>query len=473
MGPWRTIDGAELAPSAIAKLEVLLKGVFEKERFLDYIRYFVLWETEDGFVKKIAGYHQYHATQKAVAATVRASRPSGDRRIGVVWHTQGSGKSISMVFYTAKLIQEPAMENPTIVVVTDRNDLDGQLFDQFCAAKDLIPLPVQADSREELRELLQTAAGGIVFTTMQKWAQTDEEKKANRPFPVLSKRRNIVVMADEAHRSQYGFATKVDPKTGKVTRGFAKNLRDGLPKASFIGFTGTPIEFEDKSTPAVFGDYVDTYTIRQAVADNATRPIHYEARQAMLDLSADNLPAVDNEFEEVTEGEEEESKQRLKSRWAGLEAMVGTEERIGKVAADLVTHWERRLEVMDGKAMVVAMSRRIAVELYEAIRKLRPHWHDDDDAAGAIKVIMTGAASDPESYQPHVRSKAKLKAIEKRFKNPDDLLKMVIVRDMWLTGFDAPCAHTLYVDKPMKGHGLMQAIARVNRVGFEPTTFGL
>jgi len=464
MAPWRTIDGTELAPSSIARLEVLLKGVFEKGRFLDYVRNFVLWETADGFVKKTAGYHQFHAARKAVAATVRASRPTGDKRIGVVWHTQGSGKSISMVFYAAKLIREPAMDNPTVVVVTDRNDLDGQLYEQFLAAKDLIPLPVQVETREELRERLRTSAGGIYFTTMQKWSLNEDEKKARKQFPVLSERRNIVVMADEAHRSQYGFATTVDRKTGHVKRGFARNLRDALPNASFIGFTGTPIEFEDKSTPAVFGDYVDTYTISQSVADNATKPIHYEARQAMIDLPSDKKPEVDEKFEEVTEGEEESSKHRLKSRWARLEAMVGTEERIGKIAADVVAHWERRLGIIDGKAMFVAMSRRIAVDLYEAIRKLRPEWHTDDDSSGVMKIVMTGSASDPEAYRPHIRSKSKLRAIEKRFKDPDDKLKLVIVRDMWLTGFDAPCAHTLYVDKPMKGHGLMQAIARVNRV---------
>ena len=462
--PWRTVDGTELAPDAIPKLQVVLEGLFEQRRLLDYIRHFVLWETEEGPVKKIAGYHQFHAANKAVEAAVRASRPDGDKRIGVVWHTQGSGKSISMVFFAGKLIVHPALENPTLVIVTDRNDLDGQLFSQFCAAKDIIHDPEQADSREHLRTLLRRASGGVIFTTMQKWSLTDEERGRNQPFPVLSDRRNIVVIADEAHRSQYGFATRIDAESGAVTTGMARNLRDGLPNASFIGFTGTPIEFDDKSTPAVFGDYVDTYTISQAVEDGATVPIYYEARLAKIALPDDKKPVVDEEFEEITEGEEEQVKGKLKTKWARLEAMVGTGERISLVADDLLAHWERRLEILDGKAMIVCMSRRICVDLYEQIVQRHPEWGSEDDAEGGIKVVMTGSASDPQNFQPHIRPKPRLKKIEKRFKDEEDPLRLVIVRDMWLTGFDAPCATTLYVDKPMRGHGLMQAIARVNRV---------
>jgi type I restriction enzyme R subunit len=447
-GPWRTVDGAGLAPDATPKLEVLLAGMFEKRRFLDYIRHFIFWETDDGLTKKVAGYHQFHAVNKAIEQTIRASSPKGDKRIGVVWHTQGSGKSISMAFYTGKLILQPEMKNPTVVVITDRNDLDGQLFSQFCAAKGLIPAPVQAESRDHLRELLQVASGGVVFSTIQKFGVTKGER-----FPMLSDRRNIVVITDEAHRSQYEFI-----------EGFARNLRDGLPNASFIGFTGTPIEFSDKSTPAVFGQYIDTYPISQAVEDKATVPIYYEARLARIALPEDKRPKIDDDFEEVTEGEEEAVKGRLKSRWAKLEAMVGTSERLGLVAKDIVDHFERRAEILDGKAMIVVMSRRIAVELYDQIIKLRPTWHGGKDEDGQVKLVMTGAATDPLPYQQHIRNKPRLKGIEKRFKDSKDPLRLVIVRDMWLTGFDAPCAHTLYLDKPMKGHGLMQAIARVNRV---------
>jgi type I restriction enzyme R subunit len=447
-GPWRTVDGATVASDATPKMEVLLTGIFEKTRFLDYIRYFILWESDDGYLKKIAGYHQYHAANKAVAATVRASRPDGDQRIGVVWHTQGSGKSISMAFYAGKLITHPQMENPTVVVITDRNDLDGQLFGQFCAAKGLMPAPVQAESRDHLRELLQVASGGVIFTTIQKFGTPKGER-----FPKLSDRRNIVVITDEAHRSQYEF---ID--------GFARNLRDGLPRASCIGFTGTPIEFDDRSTPAVFGDYIDTYTISQSVEDHATVPLHYEARLAKIVLPEDQKPVVDDEFDEVTEGEEDDTKRQAKKTWSRLEAMVGTDERLKQVAKDILDHFGRRTEILDGKAMVVVMSRRIAVDLYQQIVALRPAWHGETDEEGKIKVVMTGAASDPPAFQPHVRNKPRVKVVEKRFKDPDDPLQLVIVRDMWLTGFDAPCAHTLYMDKPMKGHGLMQAIARVNRV---------
>ena len=450
--PWRTVDGADVAPDSAPRLQVLLAGLFAPRVLLDYITSFVLWETEGGLVKKLAGYHQYWAVKKAVRETVRASMPHGDKRIGVVWHTQGSGKSISMVYYTAEIIREPDMANPTVVVLTDRNDLDGQLFGQFCAAKDLLPAPEQAESREHLKSLLQVAAGGIVFTTIQKFGTAAGER-----YPLLSSRRNIVVIADEAHRSQYEFI-----------EGFARNLRDGLPNASFIAFTGTPIEFADRSTPAVFGNYIDTYTVSQSIEDKATVPIYYEARLAKIALPDDKKPKLDDDFEEVTEGEEERIKGKLKSRWAKLEAMVGTEERLGLVARDIVDHWERRLEAngRQGKAMIVAMSRRICVDLYQQIVALRPAWGsmDGDDDSGVIKVVMTGAATDPKNFQPHLRSKPRLKVIEKRFKDAADPLKLVIVRDMWLTGFDVPCANTLYLDKPMKGHGMMQAIARVNRV---------
>ena len=462
-GPWRTIDGTALAPEALPRLQVLLHGLFERRRFLDYLYHFVLWELDDGFVKKIAGYHQFHAVNKAVAATVRASSEAGDHRIGVVWHTQGSGKSISMVYYAGKVILEPAMQNPTLVVVTDRNDLDGQLYAQFCAAKDLVPNPKQAESREHLRQLLNVASGGVVFTTIQKFSLTEQERTLRDAFPPLSQRRNIVVIVDEAHRTQYGFETRIDPTTGQVTAGLAQNLRNALPNASFIGFTGTPIEFDDRSTPAVFGDYIDTYTIRQAVEDGATVPIFYEARLAKIQLADDEKPKIDEAFEEVTEDEEEPTREKLKSTWAKLEALVGTPKRLGLVAADVLDHWGRRVEILDGKAMIVCMSRRICVDLYNEIVRLRPEWHSADDDKGAIKVVMTGSGADPVEFHPHVRGRDRQKAIEKRFKDASDPLRIVIVRDMWLTGFDVPCAHTLYVDKPMQGHGLLQAIARVNR----------
>lgn len=462
-GPWRTIDGVTPVPDAVPKLQVLLHGLFEKRRFLDYLYHFILWETDDGFTKKVAGYHQFHAVNKAVAATLRASAETGDQRIGVVWHTQGSGKSISMVYYAGKVILEPEMQNPTIVVVTDRNDLDGQLYAQFCAAKDLVPGPKQAESREHLRELLNVASGGVVFTTIQKFSLTEQERTFRDPFPVLSGRRNIVVMVDEAHRTQYGFDVRLDPKTGQLSAGLAKNLRDALPQASFIAFTGTPIALADRSTAGVFGDTIDSYTIRQAVEDGATVPIYYEARLARINLADDEKPRIDEAFEEVTEDEEEDTRQKLKTTWARIEALVGTPKRLSLVADDILSHWARRVEIIDGKAMIVCMSRRIAVDLYREITRLRPDWHGDKDEDGEVKVVMTGAGSDPPEYHLHVRGKERQRAIEKRFKDPADPLRIVIVRDMWLTGFDVPCAHTLYIDKPMQGHGLLQAIARVNR----------
>ncbi len=450
--PWRTIEGEELAPSTMPQLEVLLKGVFGRERFLQFVRHFIAFEEEAGGLaaKKLAGYHQFHAVLRAVEATIAASGPGGDRRCGVVWHTQGSGKSLTMAFYAGRIILHPAMENPTLVVITDRNDLDDQLFGIFARCHELLrQKPVQARDRAHLRELLRAAAGGVVFTTIQKFLP----EKQGDTFPKLSDRRNVVVIADEAHRSQYDFFD-----------GFARHMRDALPNASFIGFTGTPIELTDKNTRAVFGDYISIYDIQRAVQDGATVPIYYESRLAKLELNEAERPRLDEEFEEITEGEEETHKEKLKSKWAALEAVVGTEKRLRLIAQDIVHHFERRLEAMDGKAMIVCMSRRICVDLYNAIVALRPEWHDEDDAKGVIKVVMTGSASDRLEWQPHIRNKPRREALAKRFKNPADPMKLVIVRDMWLTGFDAPCLHTMYVDKPMRGHGLMQAIARVNRV---------
>ena len=448
--PWRTVEGHAVAGADQNALAVLVAGVFEKARFLDLVRHFVAFTDEgSGLRKVLAGYHQFHATRQAVATTLEASAPGGDRKAGVVWHTQGSGKSLTMAFYAGRVIAQAAMENPTIVVLTDRNDLDDQLFGVFAAASDLIrQAPVQADDRDHLRRLLSVPAGGVVFTTIQKFLPEPGER-----FPTLSERRNVVVIADEAHRSQYGF---ID--------GFARHMRDALPNATFVAFTGTPVELDDRDTRNVFGDYIDRYDIARAVADGATVPIYCESRLAKLDLRSDEVPRIDEAFEEATEGEEVARVERLKSRWAQLEAVVGTDRRLELVARDLVEHFERRQDAMVGKAMVVVMSRRIAVELYREITRLRPDWHSDDDAAGAIKVVMTGSASDPNEWQQHIRSKSHRAALADRFKNPEDPFRMVIVRDMWLTGFDAPSLHTMYVDKPMRGHGLMQAIARVNRV---------
>ena len=453
------------------ELQVILEGVFEKRRFLDLIRHFIVFEDAGGgkLTKKMAGYHQFHAVNVAVEETLRAAQAHkaadaagryesgrkpggdlGDRRVGVVWHTQGSGKSLTMAFYAGRIILHPAMENPTIVVLTDRNDLDDQLFGTFARCRDLLrQAPVQAADRADLRAKLTVASGGVVFTTIQKFFP---EEKGDR-HPVLSDRRNIVVIADEAHRSQYDF---ID--------GFARHMRDALPNASFIGFTGTPIEQTDANTRAVFGDYISVYDIQRAVIDGATVPIYYESRLAKLALKESERPKIDPEFEEATEGEEVERKEKLKSRWAQLEAVVGSEDRIKLIARDLVEHFENRLAVMDGKAMVVCMSRRICVDLYREIVALRPAWDHADDEHGALKIVMTGSASDPLEWQTHIRSKQRREALAVRFRDPKDPFKIVIVRDMWLTGFDAPSLHTMYVDKPMRGHGLMQAIARVNRV---------
>jgi type I restriction enzyme R subunit len=456
------------------QLEVLLGGVFDKHRFLDLIRHFIVFEDDDGtsIIKKMAGYHQFHAVNMAVEETIRATQriaadgiaepegryetgrnpggEPGDRRVGVVWHTQGSGKSLTMAFYAGRVILHPAMANPTIVVLTDRNDLDDQLFGVFARCRDLLRQPpVQVADRADLRKALKVASGGVVFTTIQKFFP---EERGDQ-HPGLSERRNIVVIADEAHRSQYDF---ID--------GFARHMRDALPNASFVGFTGTPIERTDANTRAVFGDYISVYDIQRAVADGATVPIYYESRPAKLEIVESERPKIDAAFEEVTEGEEVARKEKLKSKWAQLEAVVGASPRLQRIARDLVDHLERRLAVIDGKAMVVVMSRRIAFELYREIAFLRPEWAVDDDGAGSMKIVMTGSASDPLEWQPHIRNKARRETLAKRFRDPADPFRLVIVRDMWLTGFDAPSLATMYVDKPMQGHGLMQAIARVNRV---------
>ena len=464
--PWRTISGEALADTHLPELQIVIEGLCHKQRFLDLVLDFIVFE-DDGtrITKKIAGYHQFHAVQAAVAETLRAAelvRPDsgrdsdrrggkpGDRRAGVVWHTQGSGKSLTMAFYAGRIIREPSMENPTVVVLTDRNDLDDQLFGTFSRCAGLLRQPpAQADSRANLRDLLAVDVGGVIFTTIHKFFP---EEKGDR-HPTLSERRNLVVIADEAHRSQYDF---ID--------GYARHMRDALPRASFIGFTATPIELQDASTRSVFGDYISIYDIQRAVQDGATVPIYYESRLAKLVLDEAERPKIDSEFDEATEGEEIERKEKLKSRWAQLEAVVGSDKRSKLVAYDIVEHFERRLEVMDGKGMVVCMSRRIAVDLYREIVKLRPEWHDEMDEAGAIKVVMTGSASDPLDWQGHIRNKPRREALANRFRNPKDPFRIVVVRDMWLTGFDAPSLHTMYVDKPMRGHGLMQAIARVNRV---------
>jgi len=480
---WRTIDGEKDAPRSALELEVLIRGVFEKRRFLDMLQHFIVFEhdTESDRVHKIiAGYHQFHAVNAAMQETVRASGmaesamiiaedegqywagrmhggKAGDRRAGVVWHTQGSGKSFSMLFYAGRIIRNPAMQNPTVVVLTDRNDLDDQLFGQFQRCCELLnQTPVQAGDRDHLRELLKVVSGGVIFTTIQKFMPEKGEK-----MPSLSERRNIVVIADEAHRSQYD-----------LIDGLARNLRDALPNASFIGFTGTPIEQTDANTRAIFGDYISIYDIQRAVADGATVPIYYESRIAKLGLNIATLPRLDQEFDEITEGEEQTSREKLKSKWAALEALVGDPKRIRLIAADLVEHFEKRLESMDGKAIVVCMSRRICVDLHDAILALRPEWAsaegDDAEAEASqetvVKIIMTGSADDGPDWQPHIRNKEKRRTLANRFKDSKDPFRIVIVRDMWLTGFDAPCLHTMYADKPMRGHGLMQAIARVNRV---------
>jgi len=460
--PWKSIDGKVVADALIPQMEVMAKGMLNKNVLPDLIRHFILFhKNKEQLTKIVPRYHQYFAVNKAVETTKRATSEKGDQRAGVIWHTQGSGKSLSMVFYAGKLVL--ALNNPTLVILTDRNDLDEQLFDTFSLSEDVLrQTPVQAEGRDHLKKLLSVSSGGIVFTTIQKFLPEVEEKidigdgktkSIKGKYEQLSDRRNIVVIADEAHRSQYDFMD-----------GFARHMRDALPNASFIGFTGTPIESTDKNTQAVFGDYIDVYDIQQAVEDGATVRIFYENRLAKINLKDEEKPVLDEEFEEITEGEEESGRQKLKSKWARLEAIVGSPKRLKLIAADIVNHFQLRDSAMDGKAMIVCMSRRICVELYDEIIKLKPEWHSDDDNEGVIKVVMTGSSSDPLAFQPHVRNKPKRKELADRIKDPKDKLKLAIVRDMWLTGFDAPSMHTLYVDKPMRGHNLMQAIARVNRV---------
>ena len=457
--PWKTIDGRDVVTNKPA-LEVLLKGVFEPGRFLDLLKNFVTFSDEaNGLVKRVAKYHQYWAVNAAVESTVEAAGPAGDRRGGVVWHTQGSGKSIEMLLYAAKVMRDPRMGNPTLVFLTDRNDLDDQLFGEVFAPAAILPeKPVQAASRADLRSLLQRASGGIVFTTLQKFGPL----AGDDVNPMLTDRRNVVVVADEAHRSQYGFGETL-AADGTLKAGLAKHMRDALPRATFLGFTGTPIESGDKSTRSVFGDYIDVYDLTRAVEDGATVKIYYESRLAKVGLSESDMGALDELADEITSEVEEDEARKAKSKWARLEAIVGAEDRLDIIAADIVQHWEKRREAMLGKAMIVTMSRRIAVRLYEKLVALRPDWHDDDPMAGGIKVVMTGSAADPPAFQPHLHSKDVRRDIKARAKNPDDPLEIVIVRDMWLTGFDAPSMHTMYVDKTMQGAGLMQAIARVNR----------
>jgi type I restriction enzyme, R subunit len=486
---WRTIDGLQTDPlGQFNELETLVRGALAPAYLLDYLRYFVLFEDDGQLVKKIAGYHQYHAVRAAIEQVVAASRPDSPAQTqgkgGVVWHTQGSGKSITMTCFAARVMQEPAMQNPTIVVITDRNDLDGQLFGVFCLAQDLLrQTPVQAHTRQELRQLLgNRPSGGIIFATIQKFMPGEDEDI----FPVLSERRNIVVIADEAHRTQYGFQAKLKTRklatttgtgatvasaefappayTTRYQAGYAQHLRDALPYATFVAFTGTPVSSTDRDTRAVFGDYIHVYDMQQAKEDGATVAIYYESRLAKLKLKEADLSELDEEVDELAEDEEDATQAQLKSRWAALEKIVGAGPRIASVAADLVAHFEQRNAAQHGKAMLVAMSRDICVHLYDEIIQLRPDWHSDDPEQGRIKIIMTGSASDKALLRPHIYPSQTKKRLEKRFKDPADPLQLVIVRDMWLTGFDAPCVHTMYVDKPMKGHNLMQAIARVNRV---------
>lgn len=479
--PWRTIKNEDDRPLLEWQLETMVRGFFAPELFLDYIRFFVLFETDgEKIIKKIAGYHQFHAVREAVRATVIAAQEPeenavaesratygkevvpGSKKAGVVWHTQGSGKSISMCCYAGKLLQQPEMKNPTLVIVTDRNDLDGQLYATFCNAQELLKqTPVQAADRDALRQLLaERESGGIIFTTVQKFALLNDETI----HPLLNGRHNIVVISDEAHRSQYGLKA-VLTKDGTYKFGYAKHMRDALKYASFIGFTGTPISMEDKDTRSVFGEYVSIYDIQDAVEDGATVPIYYESRLAKLNLNQEEIETLSDQVEEVVEDDEDvSSREKTKGEWSRLEKLVGATPRIKDVAKDLVSHFESRNETMDGKAMIVAMSRDICAHLYNEIVALRPDWHDEDPEKGAIKIVMTGSASDKPLLQPHIYNKQTKKRLEKRFKDVKDPLKLVIVRDMWLTGFDAPCCNTMYVDKPMKGHNLMQAIARVNRV---------
>jgi len=464
--PWKSINGKKMPPSA-PQIEVLIKGMLNRETLLDLARHFVVFEVDKDkkdenlkISKKIAAYQQYNAVNKAVKSTVDATKK--DHKAGIVWHTQGSGKSLTMVFYTGKLVLEAALENPTIIVLNDRNDLDDQLYGTFSRCQELLrQKPAQAETREKLKELLQVSSGGIIFTTIQKFFP-----ETGREYPLLSDRKNIIIIADEAHRSQYGFGLKIPKHIDKTALkyGYAKYVRDAVPNATFIGFTGTPIEKADRSTPAVFGKYVDVYDVTQAVEDGSTVRIFYESRLAKLELKPEERPYIDQEFEEVTEGEEVEGKEYLKSKWSRLEKVVGSPERIKRVAKDIVDHWEKRLSVLDGKALIVCMSRRICIELHNEIIKLRPEWYHKADDKGILKVVMTGSAADGADWQEHIRNKERRRALGERMKDPSDDMRVAIVRDMWLTGFDAPSLNTMYLDKPMSGHTLMQAIARVNRV---------
>jgi len=467
---WRTIDGESVASTQFPQLEVLIKGMFPYQRLLDILKNFVLFQADSSeIIKTLAGYHQYHAVNKAVEQTIRATRDGGNRRVGVIWHTQGSGKSLSMVFYVGKLVTHKQLDNPTIVVITDRNDLDDQLYGTFLKCKDILRnTPVQAEDRGHLRTLLNNRqSGGIIFTTIQKFSPEEN----GDPVAILTHRKNVIVIADEAHRSQYGFAAEVVKGVNQdevgIKYGYAKYLRDSLPNASFIGFTGTPIELGDKSTQAVFGDCIDIYDMTRAVEDGTTVKIYYESRIAKLELPENLKPKIDDEYEEITEYQETIQKEQLKSKWARLEAVVGAESRVKVIAKDIVEHFERRDQAQEydgGKALIVAMSRRIAVELYNAIKQIRPEWVSEELTKGKLKIVMTGSSSDPLEWQNYIGNKSTRETLAKRFKDKDDELKLVIVRDMWLTGFDVPSLHTLYIDKPMSGHNLMQAIARVNRV---------
>jgi type I restriction enzyme R subunit len=460
--PWRTVNGEDYAPPGAPELDTLLRGVFDRANFLKLIRDFTVFgDKGEGPFKIIAGYHQFHGAQKAVRHALEASSPQGDRKIGVIWHTQGSGKSYLMAFFAGLAVRAPELANPTLVILTDRNDLDDQLFATFGLCRDLIrQTPEQADSREDLKRLLDRSAGGVVFTTLQKFSPIAGEES----FPLLTDRRNVIVVADEAHRSQYGLDAKLNTKTGLRRYGYAHYIRQALPNASFIGFSGTPIEGEDRSTPAIFGDYIDIYDISRAVEDGATVPIYYESRLARIELNEDEKPKIDAEIEEMLEDDSLTEAEKFKAKWSTVEALVGADKRIKQIAADLIQHLEARLSSLNGKAMAVCMSRRICIELYDEIVDLRPDWHSEDDDKGVIKIVMTGAASDPASWQQHIGGKRRRDALARRARDPDDTLKLVLVRDMWLTGFDAPCMNTMYIDKPMRGHGLMQAIARVNRV---------
>ena len=455
---WRTIDGEKESGLSFPQLQVMLYGMMNKKRFLDIVsKYSFFVHEEDKSFKILPGYHQFFAVNKALYTTHLAASENGSRKAGVIWHTQGSGKSYSMLMYTRQLVLE--LNNPTIVVITDRNDLDDQLFTTFSKSADYLrQTPKQADTRKKLRELLSVQAGGIVFTTIQKFSPDESDQS----MEALTTRRNVVVIADEAHRSQYGLEAK--EKDGKVSFGFAKHMRGALPNASFIGFTGTPVELSDKNTPALFGDYIDIYDLTQAVKDKTTVPIYYESRIAKLDLPQELKPKIDDEYDSIVEGQEETYAESQKRKWARLEAIVGTDSRIDVVVKDFIAHYNLRQQAINGKVMFVAMSRKIAVKLYSKIIEYRPEWHSDDITKGTIKVIMTSAASDPPEFQPHSTTASQKKLLAKRMKDVEDELKIVIVCDMWLTGFDVPCLHTMYVDKPMSGHNLMQAIARVNRV---------